>query len=137
MRIKVCANCKKKKSISNFGKNKRTKDGYHYYCKLCRSKRNAKSWPQQKKRHKDKRLQRMYGITLDDYNDMFEQQKGVCKICGMVGKRKGLAVDHRHSDGKVRGLLCVQCNTLLGRIERNSDLISNILEYLKDGINEN
>jgi len=81
--------------------------------------------------HKNSRLLRMYGISLEEFNDMYEVQKGVCKICGSEGKAKGLAVDHCHSTGRVRGLLCVSCNTLLGKVESNPSLLSNILEYLK------
>ena len=82
--------------------------------------------------HKNSRLLRMYGISLDNFNDMFELQKGVCKICGMEGKAKGLQVDHCHVTGKVRGLLCVSCNTMLGKIERNPSLLLNMKEYLNN-----
>lgn len=131
MQSKTCVCCNKKKTISCFGKNRRTKDGFHYYCKLCRSIHNSKEWPKQKKQHKNKRLQRTYGITLDDYNNMYNQQNGVCAICGIKGKAKGLQVDHSHKTGKVRGLLCVSCNTILGKVENNLNLIPNMLNYLK------
>lgn len=60
-----------------------------------------------------------YGITLEDFNRMFEQQHG---RCGMCGKHQSelyhtLAVDHSHETGKVRGLLCTACNVRLGTLE--------------------
>jgi hypothetical protein len=69
-------------------------------------------------------LQRFYGITLEQYNEMFEKQGGVCAICGAKPskvngtKKKHLHVDHDHKTGKVRGLLCVTCNVKLGFMEK-------------------
>lgn len=63
-------------------------------------------------------LKRKYGITLAEYDQMLEEQHGVCAICGGAdpsGRR--LAVDHDHETGKVRGLLCTSCNTRLGFLE--------------------
>lgn len=67
-------------------------------------------------------LKRAYGITIEDYSRMLSEQGGVCKICGEpeTMKHRGettssLCVDHDHSTGKVRGLLCGKCNTMLGK----------------------
>lgn len=69
------------------------------------------------------------GINENEYNEMFLKQNGVCAICS--GKPdtqwKKLAVDHCHKTGKVRGLLCMVCNTMLGRFEKNKE---RIMEYL-------
>lgn len=71
---------------------------------------------------KDRRrhLRRCYGITLEDYNDLYDQQEGRCAICKEEEKREGwwLHVDHDHSTGEIRGLLCSVCNLALGHIER-------------------
>lgn len=57
---------------------------------------------------KNRRLQETYGITLEDYQTLWEAQDGKCAICR--GVRAVFDVDHRHSDGIVRGLLCRACN---------------------------
>lgn len=68
--------------------------------------------------HYPKSLERRYGITLKQYDEMLEQQNGVCTICGGInsdGRR--LCVDHSHKTNKVRGLLCNNCNRKLGIVE--------------------
>lgn len=98
---------------------------------------------EKKNRAKNYRLYKTYGITLDDYNRMFELQKGVCLICGALPKTKTLCVDHRHVKGykertpeekanEVRGLLCFLCNKGLGAIERRKDcrrIFNRIIAY--------
>jgi hypothetical protein len=69
------------------------------------------------------RLKKHYGITIDIYNQMFEDQKGYCAMCGTHQsefKRK-LSVDHNHTTGKIRGLLCTGCNISLGVYEKYKD----------------
>lgn len=70
-----------------------------------------------------------FGITEAEYSRLFNQQGGTCAICkGLPDTRwKMLAVDHDHSTGKVRGLLCMTCNTMLGRLE---DRLDKVLEYI-------
>lgn len=62
-------------------------------------------------------LLRLYGITLEDYANMLKNQNGVCAICKKRPTDKNLHVDHDHSNGRVRGLLCYTCNTRLGWFE--------------------
>jgi hypothetical protein len=77
-------------------------------------------------------LKQAYGISLIEYNEMYEKQNGVCSICNNYPPAGTLlSVDHDHNSGKVRGLLCVQCNTALGLLR---DSILNLLasiEYLR------
>ncbi len=72
---------------------------------------------------------RKFGITEEDFSQLMKRQKGVCAICKAFpgGRWKILAVDHDHKTGKVRGLLCMTCNTMLGRLERR---FKAILTYL-------
>jgi hypothetical protein len=80
-------------------------------------------------------LHHVYGITLEQYDEMFTKQNGVCAICGKpeTGKNQHgvvrLSVDHNHSTGEVRGLLCTRCNKHLGIIE-NVDFVQKAQEYL-------
>lgn len=73
---------------------------------------------------------RKYGITRDEYDRLLVAQNGRCLICNRPGDelKKGLAVDHDHETGAVRGLLCVGCNTKLGWLERYFEII---LDYIR------
>lgn len=65
---------------------------------------------------------------------MLEGQNHVCAICSRPetrGKTKYLSVDHCHTTGKVRGLLCAKCNTVLGYMNDNPDYLTKAMEYLK------
>lgn len=74
--------------------------------------------PERKKAWNQKHsLKKKYNMTVDQYNSMLKSQNGKCAICGNTSER-ALAVDHNHETGKVRGLLCLQCNVHLGRLER-------------------
>lgn len=86
---------------------------------------------------RSKELKKRYGISLDDWNQMYEEQNGVCKICGRpeskVDKRLGaprkLAVDHCHDTGKIRGLLCTECNQAIGLLHHDPKILKSALEY--------
>lgn len=83
-------------------------------------------------------MKRLYGITLTDYHEMYAAQDGVCKLChmpesatGRTGKVLWLAVDHNHETGLVRGLLCRDCNWMVGRIEADVARACAIINYLQ------
>lgn len=73
-----------------------------------------------------------FGLTLADYDRMFDAQKGCCKICDKHQSQlnKRLAVDHCHQTGKIRGLLCNSCNRALGLFGDNKDNLKAALDYL-------
>ena len=91
--------------------------------------KNHKDWYKKSRMwHVKYNLRAKYGLTLEDYDNMLEQQKGVCAICGGInpsGRR--LAVDHDHKTGEIRGLLCQHCNTHLGWYETCKQGIENYL----------
>jgi hypothetical protein len=77
-----------------------------------------------------------YGITLEKYLEMYALQKGICAVCKLAFPKygsNGLCVDHDHSTGHVRGLLCIKCNTSLSWYETNA---KGIVKYLEE-TNEN
>ncbi len=77
-------------------------------------------------------LKLTYNLTLEQYDEMFEQQDGVCAICGGVntdGKR--LFVDHDHETNRIRGLLCRKCNTWVGIFEHKK-FAKEVKKYLRD-----
>lgn len=85
-------------------------------------------------------LVRKFGITQADWDELYELQGGVCAICGMPELAKGfrgkkakvLAVDHDHKTGRVRGLLCQNCNFAISYIERSPHLLERWVSYLAD-----
>lgn len=77
----------------------------------------------------DWHLKSKYGITILEYKELRDSQNGKCLICR---KKKILVVDHDHTTGKVRGLLCHACNTSLGFMEENISSFENAIEYLKE-----
>lgn len=75
----------------------------------------------------------MYGITIEDYNRMLVVQEGKCATClRSFGDQKGrkACVDHNHVTGKVRGLLCFNCNTVLGKVYDETKTLARMIEYL-------
>lgn len=80
---------------------------------------NEKTLKQYRRRDK---LLRKYGLTMEQYQSMFDAQKGVCAVCHRRSTRTNLHVDHNHTTGKVRGLLCHHCNLALGLIEARVNL---------------
>jgi hypothetical protein len=72
-----------------------------------------------------------YGLTLEQYEALYEAQGGVCYICRRAkGITKRLAVDHDHVTGFVRGLLCAKCNGYLGYIRDSPEAGTRMHEYL-------
>lgn len=90
------------------------------------------------RKNKDKRrhyaLKENYGIGLDQYNDMLKQQNECCKICNQHKDLfdRALAVDHCHATGKVRGLLCKNCNMMLGKAKERIDVLKAAIKYLEE-----
>jgi hypothetical protein len=72
-----------------------------------------------------------FGITIDEYEIMYIKQNGICLICRQKENSKRLSVDHCHTTGIVRGLLCGNCNRGLGLFKDNEDSLFRALEYIK------
>lgn len=84
------------------------------------------------KRCKKKKMLKSLGATLDEYNQIFIEQDGCCAICGRHQSefKKDLAVDHNRETGRVRGLLCQNCNIGLGQFHENKELFQRAINYL-------
>ncbi len=80
------------------------------------------------------RLKAKYGITLETFQTMLAAQGGVCKICKKPPARKAgrLSVDHNHATGRVRGLLCSNCNSVLGMADENIKTLQASINYLQE-----
>jgi len=81
------------------------------------------------------RLKSAFGIDIEDYEKMLEKQNGTCAICGATqadARKHRLHVDHCHDTGKVRGLLCSNCNMGLGKFQDDLQLLKNAVSYLEN-----
>jgi hypothetical protein len=103
-------------------------------CDSCRHR--ARLWYRANKERlsvlnsRQKRLYK-YGITPEEYDTLVDKQGGMCAICGVVPSTKqGLCVDHNHTTGKVRGLLCRTCNLGLGHFGDSVQRLQAALQYL-------
>src|ERR1019366_1751148 len=82
-------------------------------------------------------LMKNYGITLVQYKEMLQEQNSCCAICNKPetrtrnGKLTMLSVDHNHTTGEVRGLLCNKCNTLIGYANEDAKILEASLKYLE------
>ncbi len=146
-----CRWCSESKALNAFGF---TNGAINTHCKACVNERArqwreknpeaarqsvarwAKKHPTKARNHRRKTHLRMhYGISVEQYAEVVARQGGVCRICKMTptGSRengKVLHVDHDHSTGKIRGLLCSHCNRGLGHFRDSSDLLLKAAAYL-------
>lgn len=142
IRSKTCSKCGEMKPLADFyGKSRKidfpeSSAGFSSDCKVCVRARTAAYRKARGKLHADYMksidLKRKYGITLEQYNQMFAAQNGCCAICGkhQVEFVKGLAVDHNHASGAIRSLLCVNCNLGIGCFRDNIGLLKAAIAYL-------
>lgn len=138
-----CTKCKNDKDISEFRIRKSLKRGYQSWCKDCENIENKKRYTPKEKKNKNKEydpiatLKRMlkhrYKLSYDEYFEMYNKQEGKCAICKVnkiLGTKKGLQIDHNHETNQVRGLLCTDCNTAIGKLKENITFFKNAIDYL-------
>lgn len=102
------------------------------HCKVYRKQYTEKNKEHILKQRRERWYIRRYGISTDDYNELLKAQNGLCAICNLPGngKYKKLHVDHCHKTGKLRSLLCVNCNRGLGYFQDNPALLSKASLYI-------
>ena len=110
-----CYACKQVKDSSEFAKDRTSPGGISYDCKACR---------------REQRLLKEYGISEEQYLSMLNAQEGRCWICGIHCSEKKLHIDHDHTTGIVRGLLCGNCNRGLGLFTENKQSLEKAIRYL-------
>ena len=86
---------------------------------------------QKKEKARGYYLSQKYGLSHIEYEKLFKKQNGVCDICGINIGSKKLAVDHNHTTGKNRGLLCVRCNLGLGYFKDDAEVLKLAIRYLE------
>lgn len=103
--------------------------------KKSADKRN--STPELKEKYRkylrEKHLNRKFGLSIEEYDKIFIKQNGNCSICGINRSKlnRNLAVDHNHSTGKIRDLLCTKCNTILGGANDDINILQKAIIYLR------
>jgi hypothetical protein len=158
--LQVCKVCLVSKKLSEYYAHPRTKSGVEGTCKDCRRQLSKtispeakearllrnKKWAQdnaEKVKEISRRTTlRMYSLTPESYEKQLAAQGGACKGCGLIPpKRINLHVDHDHgccpgnrSCGRcIRGLLCMKCNTILGKAGDNPEILRALARYLEGG----
>lgn len=140
--LKICSKCRKQKWNTEFHINKSKKSGLASKCKECENKHLQKQrqeyYRNKPNYHRINNLRRSFGITLEEYKLMSKSQNGVCKICKqpetakLNGKVKHLAIDHNPETGKIRGLLCGNCNQMLGKVKDDPEILKQAIKYLEE-----
>lgn len=119
----LCNICDNIKPLKAFYKNSRNKSGVKSSCKSC-----------SKIREREKKLKYTYGLSLEDYNSLYELQDGNCAVCKNSLKKgtNDCSVDHDHETEEIRGLLCNTCNRALGMLNDNKQTLYSAIRYLKN-----
>jgi hypothetical protein len=156
LKEKICSTCSKNQTIESFYLDKKSKDGYSFWCKTCCKEYNRKRyetfteeyklvkrekfklWQKKNKEHcRFHQIKYNYGLTKEQYLIILEKQNYTCDICpkeiGKEKKKNGRAVvDHCHKTGKIRGLLCDNCNRGLGSFQDSPKYLKKAVDYLNE-----
>lgn len=133
----ICKGCGKEKPY--YAKNMCKQCYNHEYSRKWakdnpeKLKARKRRWYKKYKRElRDAKLRKLYGVSLEEYEEMLKIQNNVCAICGKPPRKgkRSLSVDHDHKTGKVRGLLCNNCNLGLGKFQDNSHITDRATDYL-------
>lgn len=157
--MKTCSKCKLEKEDTEFYRTsgKRCKPCHNAWCiewgrrNPDKNRENARRWyhrkpenseksiinalewqaknPEKRKKNILRQQVKKYGLTLEQYQEMELRQEGKCAICGLKPNRR-LAVDHNHETGKVRQLLCNNCNTIIGHCKESVEILQDTINYL-------
>lgn len=142
--MKICTKCGNGKPLSEFGKASRMADGLRTWCKTCvRNDNNSRYHRQDADRRAAHRWRsrksqiRKYGLTVEQYEQLWESQQGRCKICNepiashSENRHEVACIDHCHVTLKVRGLLCWHCNIGLGKFFDDVERLRAAIKYLE------
>lgn len=140
METKICKTCQTEKPVSDYPRHSKYKGGTRPHCTPCHQASERVSYhlnkhkrPYNYEEDKSRKLKKEYGIDYAQYLELLQTQNGKCAICGTssTGKRKAFHVDHCHKTGKIRGLLCGNCNSGIGNLRDDVGLLEQAIKYLK------
>ena len=128
--MKVCKSCSKSLPLESFGPYPKSRDGLTYSCKPCLAEYSRRFRGENRASCRRSELKYKYGITPEQYDEMWKAQGEGCAICGSDRKPR---IDHCHQTGRVRGILCDTCNRGLGMLGDNLETLRNVVQYLERG----
>lgn len=111
----ICSRCKRLTAPAEMSKSKTTATGLHGWCLKCRRDRASELNAHNPERRRWRRINYLYGLSQQQFEAMELAQGKCCAICR---KHARLCVDHCHETGRVRGLLCINCNVTLHAFEK-------------------
>ena len=132
--MKKCPICKIEKDINQFWKGQ-------YLCIDCQKEKQKNYWESRTpKKRLEQHLKYKYGITHDEFMSAWQKQNGCCAICNVLlpdlmvyeNRKRGYAIDHNHETNEFRGILCLNCNSLLGMAKDSIDVLTSAIDYLKE-----
>lgn len=126
--IQACSRCAKILPFDCFFKQRKSKNGINPACKQCARADIKRQRAAKPHRYRNWKLKTKYGLTLERYEAMLETQGGLCLVCKNAMKKP--VVDHNHTTGAVRGLLCHKCNTGIGFFDENVSYLAGAIEYI-------
>jgi len=134
-KTKRCWRCTRRKRLIFFSTNRSKPDGLSSECRRCVHETDLARRQRDPLYDRRTHIKRYHGLTPGRYDQTLDSQGGVCKICGTdkPGGRSGkhFAIDHDHKTGKFRGLLCSNCNQVLGHAKDSPRVLRNALTYLE------
>lgn len=128
----ICSKCSADKDPESFHISTKNKRGRQYICKPCSAERQRDRHKKFPDRLRNAHLKRLCGISIEDYDRLLIKGRGSCWICGQPEPtNRYLCVDHDHKTGRVRGLLCHNCNVVLGLMNDDPAKLAAASEYLR------
>lgn len=136
---RACKRCLKVKPLSEYSQLQRWQGKHDHWCKECRTELvvawNRGNKERAKRTRKHARLSQNYGMSLDEFEGMLEEQRHCCALCGEPFEpnrpAKSARVDHCHATGSIRGLLHANCNVLIGMAEESEERLKAAIAYLQ------
>lgn len=134
-----CKACDTNKVKTAFHKDSSSKRGHAYYCKSCATSKSRK-WHKEhiddaeyKEARRNSNFKTKYNLTLEQRQEKLQTQNNACAICQTPLNSHGTYThtDHCHKTGRVRGILCTNCNRGLGHFKDNMNFLENAIKYLK------
>jgi hypothetical protein len=126
-----CPKCNQVKQIDEFNKDIHTFTGYAVYCKECSNLIGHSRYRKHKEKYQNYRLLKKFKITTGEYKSLFDAQNNSCAICQVPWDgKKFMPVDHDHKTGKIRGILCDDCNLGLGKFNDSHEMLLKAAHYL-------
>jgi len=132
--MKICPTCKIEKDILEYWKGQSS-------CIPCQKDKQKNYWDSRTpKRRLEQHLKYKYNLSIERCLEILDEQNGNCAICSDIlpdlfqyeNRRRGYAIDHNHETGEVRGILCTECNALLGMAQDSVEILSSAIDYLNN-----